>query len=404
MTSASSKSKKLGKPRTNRFRQLGRDIKSHVRKLAIRKETDGNAVAVYFDGDLTFGSMVAAIRDARESIVLEIYHLESDSVGWMIVEAISERAEADVEVRVLYDAVGSIGTDEAIFDRLRDAGAEVVEFRPIAPFRKGSGWLGRDHRKIVIVDQRIGFAGGMNISGEWSIRETRDNAWRDTHLRLQGPVVNDLMAVTAEVWNVATGQELDVYEPEKGQPMCGTARCLVIAGHGFGKRRKMRKLFTHELGQAQKHVQISTPYFAPVGKLMRALIRTTERGVKVELLTPDKSDIWLVDLVKQGLYRTLLKKGVRIYEYQGPMFHAKTLTLDDDRAIVGSSNFDLLSLTINREIAILIEDDKLQNALDLQFTDDLRLSREITLEDLKSRPLWKRAFSKTLSLILRCFW
>lgn len=390
--------------RTNRFRQLGRDIKSRVRKLAVREESGGNSVHSYFDGDTAFGAMIAAIRGATESVMIEMYQFDSDSVGQMFAEDLIAKAQEGVKVRLIYDSAGSINADREMFQRIRDAGGQVVEFRPIAPFRKGSGWMGRDHRKIIVVDQEIGFVGGMNLADEWSNRAFGDMAWRDTHLRITGPAVNDLMSVSADIWEVATGEVLEIYDAEKKQRETGEAKCLVVAGTGRGRRRIMRRLFTHELGQAQEAVQISMPYFAPVGKLLRSVLHTARRGLDVELITPAKSDVGFVDLVKEGLYPALLKRGVKIWEYHGPMFHAKTIAIDGDRSMVGSSNFDLLSLTMNREIVVMVTNDPLQDILSVQFTEDLLYSERLTAEHLKQRPWYRRMTTKFLGWILRCFW
>ncbi|MBT8043673.1 MAG: hypothetical protein KJO79_01880, partial [Verrucomicrobiae bacterium] len=376
--------------------------------------SEGNKVEVYFDGDEAFDAMLAAIRAARHYVHLEMYMFLSDRTGSRFADALAAKAHEGIPVRVLYDAIGSIEADKMQWARMRDAGVTVVEFRPVAFWRKRSGIFGRNHRKNLIIDGITGFTGGMNIADVWSEQQCNDDAWRDTHCKVTGPAAGHLNELFISSWEYATEERIfhrpDAEPLDEDEKISHSdhhvhqgagCRCIVIGSQGLGNRKEIRRLFSIQLAEAEKSVKMTMPYFVPPKRLRRAIYNARERGIDVSVLLPRDSDGGIVDYLREGLYGKLLSKGVNLIEYLGPVLHAKTMVVDDEIAVIGSCNFDILSVLMNREVALVAFDDGAVDELNRQWENDLPLSERVSRNWKIKRPWWRLLAARVGCFLLR---
>ena len=367
--------------------------------------SEGNHVEIYYDGDRVFKAMLAAIASAKSHIHLEIYMFLSDTIGKTFADALSAKAAEGIAVKVIYDSIGSSATDPMQWASMRDAGVVVSEYHPVAPWRKRAGIFGRNHRKNLIVDGKVGFTGGMNIGNPWSREQNQENAWRDTQIEISGPAATDLDTLFTESWKYCTDEIIDLPAADKladhpEQPQQG-CRCMVVGSQGLGSRKQIRKLFSVHLNKARHSVKMTMPYFVPPRRLRKAMRRASQRGVDVSVLLPRDSDVAAVDWLREGLYPSLLGWGVRVIEYLGPVLHAKTMVIDDNVAIIGSNNFDILSVVMNRETAIVVFDDDVSDELNRQWGNDLMLSERVANDWQGIRPWWRLWLAKLGCFLLR---
>lgn len=368
--------------------------------------TDGNRVDVYDCGRAAFPPMLEAIRRAQRFVHLEVYILRADTTGRRFLEALRERAAAGVEVRLLYDGVGSRELDPRALRELRQAGGQTLVFNPLRRLYPRWAPRRRDHRKILIVDGELAFTGGLNLGDEYDAGPTVDrgeSGWRDTHLGLRGPVVRDLGAVFLEGWYRAGGPELPwsrLLEGESGRP--GDQRCAVLSDGPVYSRRATRDLLIATLDAAQETARLMSPYFAPGHGVLEALSRAAEHGVRVELLVAGyRTDH---PLLRRGARRSierLLRRGVRLFEYEAGVLHAKSAVFDGRVAVVGSSNLDRQSLQHNYEVNIVAEEGELPKRIDRLFDQDLARSTPLTLETLERRNPITRALDWLAAALLR---
>lgn len=363
--------------------------------------SEANHVEIYYDGDRVFEAMLKAIASAKTHIHLEIYMFLSDSVGKSFADALSKKASEGVSVRVIYDSIGSSATNPMQWAQMRDAGVVVSEYHPVAPWRKRAGIFGRNHRKNLIVDSQIGFTGGMNIGNPWSRAQDHDKAWRDTQIQISGPAAADLDTLFKESWKYCTDEIIQLPVVEHAKSSQQGCRCMVVGSQGLGSRKQIRKLFSVHLNKARRSVKMTMPYFVPPRRLRKAMRRARLRGVDVALLLPRDSDVAAVDWLREGLYPSLLSWGVRVIEYLGPVLHAKTMVIDDNVAIIGSNNFDILSVLMNRETAIVIFDDDVSEELNRQWSNDLMLSERVASDWQGIRPWWRLGLAKLGCFLLR---
>jgi len=363
--------------------------------------TYGNRVTLYYEGDEVFQAMRQEIASAQEYVHLEMYMFLSDSVGWAIAESLADRARAGISVCVVYDAIGSLESGEQMFTMMQEAGVEVRIFRPVAPWRKRSGILGRNHRKNLIVDGRIAFTGGMNLGEVWSREVSGDQAWRDTHISLEGPAAEACEHLFAETWRKVGGSPSEApnfYEIGKVGPW--ESECFVVGGSGFAKRKAMRRLYSTILKLAKTDVVMTVPYFVPPRRLLN-LLRITASEKSVEVLVPKNSDVGIADWVREGLYPALLESEVKIQEYMDSILHAKSMVVDDEISVVGSANFDVLSFAFNWELAVVIADEKVVKSLRSQHEKDLLMSQAVASDWAKDRPWWRQWIGWLGATVLR---
>jgi len=361
----------------------------------------GQRVEVLTNGAHFYPAMLAAIGEARHSINVEAYIFQPGHIADQIVEALAERARAGVEVRVVLDAIGSSRMKwSAAAARLTEAGCRLDYYQPLKWYRLHRA-NNRTHRELLIVDGRIAFVGGAGVADWWHEASGPDDpAWRDTMVRVEGPVVASLQGVFAENWLECGGEILT--SPACWPPLAsaGPVDALVIRSSPSDRATASRVAFQLLMACARKSIDIHTPYFLPDKTLRRALVETVARGVRIRVLVPGpRTDQRLVRLASRRLYDQLLEKGVRIFEYQPGMTHAKVLMIDDRWAIVGTTNFDNRSFEHNDEVNVAFRDHEVSARLRHDFDLDLERSQEITLEMWAARPLLEKAL-KPLSWIL----
>ncbi len=321
-------------------------------------------------GDACFRAIEAAIEAASHHVHLEYYLWQPDRVGTRLRDLLVEKARAGVAVRLLLDAIGSDRATDRFLRPIRDTGGETAWFNPLRLRRLRPNHVNfRTHRKIAVCDGRIGFTGGINISDDHS----GPDAWRDTHLRIEGEPVHRLQFIFLEDWYFATDRA--PFEPEffPRFPERSTGPWLQIVESGpDDNRHAIAKLFFAAIAGARSRVSLATPYFVPSEALTAALIVAALRGVEVRVLTPKRSDSRLVTAAARSYYDELASAGVRIFEYGPPMLHAKLLVVDDRIGAIGSANFDNRSLTLNFEAMAVIHDAGLAARLTESFEIDLR--------------------------------
>lgn len=364
--------------------------------VAPQRITEGNEVTLLINGGVAYAAMLEAIAAARDTINLETYIFASDTTGQRFAEALMERARAGVEVNLLLDGLGSVGLTGDLEAALTAAGVRVVWYRPLVPWRRGWGWWRRDHKKILVVDGRVGFVGGMNIGDDYADAADGGHGWRDTHSRLRGPVVRQLQLAFLHTWRKAHGpalaQQRYLVEPEPA----GEAPAVILTNGLRRQRRQIHRAYLHALRRARDCIFLTSPYFTPGLAIRRRLRAAAKRGVDVRiLLAGDSSDVWLSTLAARHIYARLLRCGIRIYEWIQPTIHAKTATVDGVWATVGSCNLDTLSLRYNLETNVVVLGSALARPLREQFLVDTDTEHaiEIKLEHWKYRSLWSRLLS-----------
>jgi len=339
--------------------------------------TPGNRVRLLVDDEAAFQQLEAAIQGARRSVWAEYYIVRDDETGRRFLDLLTERARAGVDVRLLYDAVGSIGLDARRLAAIREAGGRVEPFLPVNPLRRRWAVHLRNHRKIVLVDGETAFTGGMNVGDEYSGRARRRGAWhfRDAHLSLAGPAVADLALVFADDWSFAAGDEPAL--PPAAPPGDGAMVALVPSGPDQLVNASGLVYFTG-IATARRRCWLTTPYFVPDGPTVRALVASALRGVDVRVLLPARCDVALAGHAARSFYPELLQAGVRIYEYGAAMLHAKTLVVDERWAVVGSANVDMRSFRLNFELGVALDDPGVVEELALRFEGDQGNAVEIS--------------------------
>lgn len=348
----------------------------------------GNRVTVRIDGPATYDGMLAMIAAARRRIHLENYIIRDDTTGRRFAEALLARAADGVRVRVLHDWIGCIGTPTAFWERLRRGGVEVRVFgRP----RLDDPLLlaVRDHRKVLVVDGERGSAGGLCIGDEWLGHPVRGRQpWRDTALEVEGPAARALDAAFLQAWAAAGGLAPSADEVPGDVAQAGNVAVRVIATEP-GRERAGRVLDLL-LGVAAERIWITEAYFAVAPRLYQALADAARAGVDVRLLVPGASDIPSVRNLARAGYRGLLRAGVRIWEWQGPMLHAKAVVVDGHWLRVGSSNLNPSSLLANWELDLFIDDHGLGQTAEHQFLFDLAHASEVVLQPRRLRGVPER--------------
>ncbi len=335
------------------------------------------AIEVFFDGPAAFSAMLAAVRQARNEVLLESYIFKDDPTGRAFQKALIEAAGRGVHVRVLADGFGSLETRKSFWKELETGGVRARLYHPIGfPWRLLKF---RDHRKILVADRRVAFTGGMNIGDEYgSSLLPRASLWRDTHARVEGPAAAGMAIVFEEAWREAGGPGLPPTPapPAAPAPREG-ARVLILDSRPGRGSEEVASTFAAVSAAVRERLWITMAYFAPRRRALPILGGAAGRGVDVRLLLPGKSDVGLVRHAGHGFYSNLLARGVRIFEYQDAVLHAKTLVADGQLSVVGSSNLDFRSFELNAECNFLILDDETGARMDAAFLADLEHATEI---------------------------
>ncbi|MFK7990812.1 MAG: cardiolipin synthase [Sandaracinaceae bacterium] len=338
-------------------------------------------VHVYTDGKSKYAALEAAIARAEHHVHLEYYIWEPDTVGTRLRDALCRRAKDGIEVRVLVDGFGSSKAHDRFWRPLRDAGGDVRRFNAFSLARWRPRMANfRTHRKIVVVDGRVGFTGGMNVTDVHTEEVSKEAAWRDSHLELHGPAVKGLQVVFFEDWHYAGGDAPDIgpYLPVPGAVAPGGHVVQVLSSGPDENLDAIHKTFFSSIAGAGERVFLTTPYFVPDEATFHALTTAAVRGADVRILVPLGGDVPLVAAAARSYYPELLEAGARIFEYGPPVLHAKTLVVDDTLAQVGTANFDNRSFRLNFEVAVNLFDAGLCDELAKTFERDLENAREVT--------------------------
>lgn len=380
--------------------------------------TVGNQVTLLQDGPATYGAMFAAIEAARDHIHLETYILDDDEVGRRFADALIARQTKGVQVSVIHDSVGTLKTPKEFFKRMTDAGIRVLEFNPVNPTQARKGWElnQRDHRKLLIVDGKVAFLGGINISSVYSsgsfsrsgggssgsgggAAPGKDGkAWRDTHVRLQGPVVAEYQRLFLGTWKKQKGPPLPDRNYFPPLQSVGNEVVRAIGSSPDDPYALIYATFLSAIGAAETSVHITMAYFAPDPQFLDALKAAARRGVDVTLILPSQTDSWLIFHAGRRFYTPLLKAGVKIYERKGVILHSKTAVIDGVWATVGSTNLDWRSFLHNDELNAVVLGADFSRQMEAMFAKDLEASQPVTLKQWKQRPLDDR-MKETFSAI-----
>jgi len=350
----------------------------------------GNRITGLLNGDQIFPAMLEAIRGAQESINLETYIYWSGHVGEQFGDALVERARAGVRVHVILDWVGARKLDSKVITMMDEAGVEVRRHNPLVwynPARINH----RDHRKLLIVDGRIGFTGGAGIADLWLGNADSPEHWRDSHFRLEGPAVAQMQAVFMDNWTKTTARVLDgeSYFPELKS--VGNDFAQVFKSSPREGTENVRLMYMLSIAAARKSIRLSVPYFVPGHLITSALVEARKRGVKVEIIVPGaRTDSPLVRHASRSKWGALLKADVTIYEYEPTMYHCKVMIVDDLWVSVGSANIDSRSFRLNDEANLNVFAAAFAAEQTAAFEEDKKHARLVTLESWKNRSLGTR--------------
>ncbi len=347
------------------------------------------------DGVEAFPAMLAAIAGARSTVCLETYILRADKVGVLFAEALAERARSGVEVSLLYDAWGS-SVPSAYVELLRGAGVRVLAYHPLRLEGRSRQVLARlarrDHRKALTVDSRVGFTGGINLSDDYAAVEDGGGNWRDTHIRIEGPAALELEYFFCSTWRRARGAPLDEHRyggfHRRADPLVS-----VVSSHIRRGRATIRGAYRDAIRSAERRIWITNAYFLPAIRFVRDLTDAARRGVDVRVMVAGTTDVRAVLYAARSIYEILLAAGVRLFEWNGRVLHAKTAVVDGRWATVGSSNLDAQSLRQNLEVNAIVRHAAFAGAVERMFEEDLASCEEINAERWQRRPLWVRATS-----------
>ena len=375
--------------------------------------TLGNAATLLADGPAFYASMFKAIAAARDHVNAEFYSIEDDEVGRQFSDVLLRKAAEGVSVNLMYDSVGSIDTPPSFFERLRTGGVKVLEYNPVNPLKARAGWRvnNRNHRKMLVVDGRIGYTGGINISRVYSHGSapsgssvtgrsgsssrglsgasggSSDVGWRDTHVRVEGSVVPQMQRLFLDTWAKQRGEPLAQRNWFPTSRIAGEHPARVLASGPDHPVPAIYVSLLSAIAHAEKTVHITMAYFVPDAQTMAALTGAAARGVDVTLVLPSYTDFWAVFHAGRSHYAELLDAGVKIYERQKTLLHAKTAVVDGVWSTVGSSNMDWRSFLHNEEATAVILGVGFGNEMEALFERDIAESVRIEPEAWRRRPL-----------------
>jgi cardiolipin synthase A/B len=361
----------------------------------------GNQVSLLFDGPQTLAAMMEAIAGAKDHINLETYIFDQDPLGLKFADLLIEKQKQGVDVNILYDSVGTIGTPQAFFDRMHAAGIRLIAFNPVNPAARVGKWEinNRDHRKVMIVDGKTAFTGGINISGTYansSLFRSKSRrpgnskvGWRDTHVKIEGPAVAALQWIFLKAW---VSQDAGDFPDRRYFPPLAEVgdKIVRVLASEPGGNFQIYKAYVLAIREAKKSVHITSAYFVPDQQIIDALIAATRRGADVKVILPGVSDSGLVFHAGHSYYDQLLGGGVKIYQLQVAVLHAKTAVIDGTWSTVGSTNIDMRSFLHNSELNVVVVGDSFGREMEAAFSEDLRGSLQITPEKWAARPVADR--------------
>jgi cardiolipin synthase len=389
------------------LQRRGEDTGIFNRHLAVEEAivgsplTTGNKVLLLQDGPVTYESMLAAILKARDHVNMETYILEDDDVGQRFAAALIEKQKQGIQVNLIRDSVGTLTTPGAFFKQLTDSGIEVLEFNPVNPLEAREDWEvnQRDHRKLLIIDGRTAFLGGINISAVYSggsvskgsdFQSDDKLSWRDTDLQITGPVVAEFQKLFLATWKEQKGPPLKAMKYFPKPKKAGREVVRAIGSTPDESFSLIYATLLSAIGSAETSVYITNAYFAPDPQLLDALEASAGRGVDVTLILPSATDSWLVFHAGRAYYDRLLRAGVKIYERQGALLHSKTALIDGVWTTVGSTNLDWRSFLHNHELNAVVLGQEFGDQVRTMFEQDLAESDAVILDEWERRPLQLR--------------
>jgi cardiolipin synthase len=361
-----------------------------VERVTERPLLGGNRVECLVDGDAAYPAMLEAIEDASRSVALASYIFNVDRAGNLFLDALARAVRRGVQVRVLIDAVGARYSFASMLRALRRAGVRASPFMPTLLPRRLPFLNLRNHRKMLVVDGRLGFTGGMNIKEDGLLRSKPKSPVRDVHFRIEGPVVAEIQQAFAEDWDFSTGEALSGVAWFPPLEPKGTVFARGITDGPDEAFEKLRWTLLAALGQARTRIRIATPYFLPDAGLITALNLAAMRGVSVDILLPSRGNLRLVQWASTALLWQVLERGCRIHLSPPPFDHMKLMVVDAAWTLFGSSNWDPRSLRLNFEFDVECHDPDLGARMDALLEERIRDSRPLTLADVDGRPLLRR--------------
>ncbi len=360
---------------------------------------EGNRTVALVNGREIFPEMLKAIGAAQKTITFEMYIFAKGEVGEAFTRAFEERARAGVKIHFLYDAIGSEKIDKDYLERLEAAGVEIAAYNPVRWYTLAS-MNNRTHRKLMVVDGRVGFTGGAGIQDQWAGDAENPERWRDTHFRIEGPAAAQMQAAFMENWIETTGNVLHGEGYFPGIAPAGEQAAQVVVSSPGGGGESMQLLYLLSIAAAQKSILLANAYFVPDNVEIRTLAAAAKRGVKVQVIVPGPIiDNKFVRRASRASWGDLLEAGVEIYEYAPTMFHVKSLVVDDLWTTVGSTNFDTRSFSTNDEANLNVLDAGFAAEQGEIFERDLQRSRRVTLEEWQRRPWTQKALDTAMDLL-----
>lgn len=398
------------------FGDYSASLSAHRQGERAALRVNGHELTVFASSPPLIKSMVEDIQQARSRIWLESYIIAADSAGRAVAEALKERAAAGVDCRVIYDAVGSVSTPRGFFRDLESAGVQVHAFNTLrvslGQFRSLRMFNRRDHRKLMIVDDRAAYFGGMNIVDQSGIVTEADAearrlpvsaGWRDVHVRLTGPQQAEVAAAFDRLWQRAHEGRMPRRVRWNVREMLRSRgeRIDFFDSRPWFKYHQPARVLAPLVRGARRSITLSMAYFIPDGRVLRELLRAARRGVKVRVVIPGESDVPAVQWATRHVYAKLLKRGIRIYERKDQMLHSKVMVIDGSWSVIGSCNLDPRSLRINLEFFAVIHSRAMAAALHQIARYELRKSRRVTMRDVLGRRWWERLLDRLAWMMRR---
>ena len=347
----------------------------------------GNSAEFLLNGEQIFPAIVDAIRSAKKTITYAQYFYEDGPVAREVAEALSERCREGVGVNVLLDAFGTLSMPKEYAELMTRSGCHVAYFRPLSQyiFRR---YNNRNHRRILVIDGRLGFTGGSGVSRKWMGNGRVEHHWRDTDIRVEGPVVEYLQAAFAENWLETTGVVLggETYFPRPLEPR-GEVYAQIVKSSPAAGSFAMYTTFLLAVSAARRSIMITNPYFVLDDKMQQALITSARRGVRVRVLVPGAIDHNIVRQASRRQFGSMLRAGIQIFEYTPALLHSKTMVIDGVWSTIGSTNLDNRSFAVNDELNLIVYSRPVAQRLEQIFADDIALSRPVTYTAWRDRGL-----------------
>jgi cardiolipin synthase A/B len=396
------------------------DLNILEKQIALEQELSssplvvGNKVTLLQDGPATYAAMFDAIRGAKDHINVESYIIDDDALGREFASLLLERQARGVQVNLIYDSIGALSTPRAYFDRLMEGGVRVLEYNPVSPAAliRPASLNQRDHRKLLIVDGRIAFLGGINISSVYSsgssagtsrARARRSSGWRDTDIQVEGPVVAEFQKLFIQTWNKQHAPPLAARDYFPQLAAQGNDIVRAVGSTPDDPYSLIYLTLVSAISNAEINVHLTNAYFVPDPQIIKALLDAAARGVDVRLILPSYSDNSMPFHAGRSHYQELLAGGVKIYERRGALLHVKSASVDGVWSVVGSTNLDWRSALSNDEIDAVILGREFARQMDAAFADDIAASERIEINAWKRRPLvvrFKEAFARLIGRLL----